>query len=130
MSTPDQVRQNVALADSGYPDSLEKRELALFKKVRMELEKRVLIPCTGCKYCTPCPHGVSIPECFEYYNRAHMYDDKEQSREIYSTFLGGFFDGNPSYASLCQDCGECEEKCPQDLPVRENLKEVAEYFGK
>jgi hypothetical protein len=130
MSTPEQVRQNVDLADSGLPDSLTRSELSLFGKVRKELEKRITIPCTGCRYCTPCPHGVSIPECFEYYNRGHMYDDAEQTREIYSLFLGGFFDGTPHYASLCQECGECEEKCPQSLPIRKNLKEVGKYFGK
>ncbi len=130
MSTPDQVRQNVELAESGFADRLTPRELSLYKKVKKELEQRVLIPCTGCRYCAPCPHGVSIPECFEYFNRGHMYDDKEQSRQIYTAFLGGVFDGLPHYASLCQECGECEEKCPQSLPVRENLKKVAEYFGK
>jgi len=130
MSTPDQVRQNVALAKSGFPGSLSRAELSLFGKVRKTLEKRITIPCTGCKYCMPCPHGVSIPECFEFYNRGHMYEDEEQTREIYAMFLGGFFDGTPHYASLCQECGECEERCPQSLPIRENLKEVGNYFGK
>jgi predicted aldo/keto reductase-like oxidoreductase len=130
MSTSEQVRQNVALTESGLPDSLTKTELALFGKVRKEFEKRIAIPCTGCKYCIPCPHGVSIPECFEYYNRGHMYEDEEQTRQIYSMHLGGLFDGTPSYASLCQDCGECEEKCPQGLPICDNLKKVVEYFGK
>ena len=130
MSTPEQVRQNVALAQAGLADSLTKTELSLYKKVKKELEKRILIPCTGCRYCTPCPHGVSIPECFEYYNRGHMYEDAEQTKQIYTMFLGGFFNGIPNYASLCQECGECEEKCPQDLPIRDNLKKVVDYFGK
>jgi predicted aldo/keto reductase-like oxidoreductase len=43
---------------------------------------------------------------------------------------GGFFDGIPHFASVCKDCGECEEKCPQNLPIREHLRKVAEYFGK
>ena len=33
-------------------------------------------------------------------------------------------------ASKCADCGECEEKCPQQIPIREKLKEVKELFGK
>ena len=130
MSAKEQVRQNVTSAETGVPDSLTRKELSLYGKVKKEFEKRIIIPCTGCAYCMPCPHGVSIPECFEYYNRGHMYDDAEQTKQIYSMFLGGFFDGTPAYASLCQECGECEEKCPQNLPIKKNLKDVAEYFGK
>ena len=130
MSAPEQVRQNVDVTKSGLPNSLTKAELTLFKNVKEELEKRIIIPCTGCKYCTPCPHGVSVPECFEYYNRGHMYEDEEETRRIYFAFLGGFMSGTPSYASLCEECGECEEKCPQSLPIRDNLKKVVEYFGK
>lgn len=130
MSTLEQVIQNVASADNGRPDSLTKTEIGLFDTIRSELERRALIPCTGCKYCMPCPHGVSIPECFEFFNNGHMYEDEEQSGRLYSVFLGGVFDGTPSYASLCKECGECEDKCPQNLPIRENLKKVVTYFGK
>jgi hypothetical protein len=130
MSTFDQVVQNVSYAENGLPGSLGKKELAVYEKVRKEFGKRIAIPCTGCKYCQPCPHGVSIPECFELYNQAHMYDAKESVQQMYSMFLGGFFDGVPTYASCCQDCGECEEKCPQGLPIRENLRKVSEFFGR
>ncbi|MGD0717162.1 MAG: aldo/keto reductase [Halobacteriota archaeon] len=130
MSAPEQVRQNVDSTKNGLPNSLTKAELTLFKNVKEELEKRIIIPCTGCKYCTPCPHGVSVPECFEYYNRGYMYEDEEQTRRIYLAFLGGAMDGTPKYASLCEECGECEEKCPQSLPIRDNLKTVVKYFGK
>jgi predicted aldo/keto reductase-like oxidoreductase len=130
MSTFDQVVQNVSYAGNGLPGSLEKKELAVYRKVRKEFGKRIAIPCTGCKYCQPCPHGVSIPECFELYNQAHMYEAKESVQQMYTMFLGGFFDGVPTYASCCQDCGECEEKCPQGLPIRENLRKVSDYFGR
>jgi len=130
MSTFDQVVQNVAFAENGFPGSLGRKELAVYAKVRKEFRKRMAIPCTGCKYCQPCPHGVSIPECFELYNQAHMYDAKESVQQAYTAFLGGIFDGVPTYASCCQDCGECEEKCPQGLPIRENLRKVSEFFGR
>jgi predicted aldo/keto reductase-like oxidoreductase len=31
---------------------------------------------------------------------------------------------NYENASACIDCGECEKKCPQSLPIREQLKET------
>jgi predicted aldo/keto reductase-like oxidoreductase len=130
MSAFGQVVQNIAYAEDGLPDSLTKKELAVYGRVRKEFRKRMAIPCTGCRYCQPCPHGVSIPECFELYNEAHMYNAREPVKERYTMFLGGFFDGVPAYASCCQDCGECEEKCPQGLPIRENLRKVSEFFGR
>jgi predicted aldo/keto reductase-like oxidoreductase len=56
--------------------------------------------------------------------------DEKQARQHYAMFLGGFFDGKPHYASVCEECGEYEEKCPQSLPIRKRIKSVAEYFGK
>jgi hypothetical protein len=130
MSTFDQVVQNISYAENGLPGSLSRKELAVYGRVRKEFRRRMAIPCTGCKYCQPCPHGVSIPECFELYNQARMYDARETVTQTYTMFLGGLFDGVPAYASCCQDCGECEEKCPQGLPIRENLKRVSEFFGR
>ena len=32
-------------------------------------------------------------------------------------------------ASNCADCGECEEKCPQHIPIAKELKKVHEALG-
>jgi NAD-dependent dihydropyrimidine dehydrogenase PreA subunit len=29
----------------------------------------------------------------------------------------------------CIDCGECEERCPYDLPIRKRINEAAETYG-
>ena len=34
-----------------------------------------------------------------------------------------------AWAEACFDCGECEPKCPQHIPIRDQLKEVAKALG-
>lgn len=130
MSTMQQVVQNVDYAALGFPDSLSKEELNLFEEVKAEYKKRVKVPCTGCRYCMPCPNNVSIPECFEMYNTACMFDALDSAKANYNFAVGGLFGGSPGFASQCKECGKCEEHCTQGLPIRENLKKVAEHFGK
>jgi len=129
MSSFGQVEQNIAYAENGLPNSLTQKELDLFKEAETEYKKRIKVPCTGCRYCVPCPSNVSIPECFEMYNQGCMFDAPDVARINYG-FLGGMFGGNPGFASQCLECGECEEKCPQGISIREQLKKVAAYFGK
>ena len=130
MSSFEQVEQNVGYAKSGLPDSLSEVELSLFKEVEIEYKKRIKIPCTGCRYCMPCSSNVSIPECFEMYNQGCMFEAHDAASLQYDFALSGFLTGSPGFASQCQECGECEEKCPQGIPIREYLKKVAAYFGK
>ena len=53
MSSFEQVEQNVAYAESGLPNSLSEEELDLFKEAETEYKKRIKVPCTGCRYCSP-----------------------------------------------------------------------------
>ncbi len=128
MSTISQVFENIHWAEEGRSNSLTPEELTLYYEVNAEYRARISIPCTGCGYCRPCDAGVDIPECFEAYNLAKMYDSPGIAKNNYLMATGGLF-GPPSHASLCEECGKCEEQCPQKLPIRDRLKEVAEYFG-
>jgi len=130
MSSSEQVVQDVAYAESGLPNSLSEEELGLFKEAETEYKKRIKVPCTGCRYCSPCSSNVSIPECFEMFNQGCMFDAPDVASINYNIVLGGMLTGNPGFASQCQECGECEEKCPQGIPIREYLKKVAKYFGR
>jgi hypothetical protein len=130
MSSFEQVQQNVAYAESGLANSLSQEELNLFGEAEIEYKKRIKVPCTGCRYCMPCSSNVSIPECFEMYNQGCMFDAPEAANANYDIVLGGMLTGRPGFASQCQECGDCEEKCPQGIPIREHLKKVAAYFGK
>lgn len=130
MSSFEQVQQNIAYSENARPNSLSQEELNLFKEAEIEYKKRMQIPCTGCRYCMPCASNVSIPECFEMYNQGCMFDAPDVAKANYDIVLGGMLTGGPGFASQCEECGKCEEKCPQGVPIRENLKKVADYFGR
>ena len=130
MSSIEQVEQNVAYTESGVPNSLSQEELSLFREAETEYRKRIKVPCTGCRYCMPCSSNVSIPECFEIYNQGCMFNAPDVASINYNIVLGGMLTGNPGFASQCQECKECEERCPQGIPIREHLKKVARYFGR
>lgn len=130
MSSFEQVQQNVAYAECGLANSLSQEDLNLFGEAEIEYKKRIKVPCTGCRYCMPCPSNVSIPECFEMYNQGCMFDAPEVACANYEIVLGGMLTGRPGFASQCQECRDCEEKCPQGIPIREHLKKVAAYLGK
>ncbi|NLV28331.1 MAG: aldo/keto reductase [Methanomicrobiales archaeon] len=131
MSSMEQVQENLVSAAHGLPNSLSPEELTVVGKMRETFASRVKIPCTGCRYCMPCQNGVDIPECFNYYNQAYTYEAEEKAKGVYLWALSGAFSGGiPGYASCCIECGECEDKCPQGLSIREYLQGVADFFGK
>ncbi|MEI8331453.1 MAG: hypothetical protein WCF90_07375 [Methanomicrobiales archaeon] len=86
--------------------------------VRAKFQERIVITCTGCRYCMSCASTVNIPVCFALYNQSFMFGTNEQSTQHYNLFDSGFFDGIPSFASCCTERGTCEVMCPQGLPIR------------
>jgi predicted aldo/keto reductase-like oxidoreductase len=122
------VQENIRIAADARPVSLTADELALVRRVEATYRRLTKVGCTGCRYCMPCPQGVNIPDCFEFYNSYHMFGD-EAAGEVY--YFGRLFDGFDSFkaeASRCEQCGQCEEVCPQHLPIPELLAEVANMF--
>lgn len=53
-----------------------------------------------------------------------MFGDAKMAKLSYLVRVGGLA-GNPGRASQCEGCKECEEACPQKLPVSELMKDVA-----
>jgi predicted aldo/keto reductase-like oxidoreductase len=74
----------------------------------------------------PCPSGVNIPECFDIYNNLHMIGNVDGAKFISAIRMSRVFaDTVPAeFASLCIECGQCMEKCPQSLEISELLKAV------
>jgi uncharacterized protein len=114
-----QIKENIKISDSALPGSMTREELQVIEKATKIYKKLMKIGCTGCMYCLPCPVGVAIPSCFEYYNGYHLYND-EKYKTWYKNFLG-----DKAKASLCVNCGQCVSKCPQSLSIPDLLKKVA-----
>jgi predicted aldo/keto reductase-like oxidoreductase len=129
MNTEAQLDENLRIAGVMTPGALTEQELGMFSEVKAAVAGKVKVPCTGCAYCMPCPAGVDIPGCFSIYNDKFIH--KGLNRETsYIIRTSGFDGGARSYASLCKDCGACEKKCPQGLPIRKHLTEVSKEFEK
>jgi len=126
MTEPEQMEQNIASAAKGFPDNLTKEELELVKTSKALFSSRIKVPCTGCAYCKPCPNDVDITQCFNNFNNASISGSWNIQKANYIYLLGG--DRPERGAGACIECGVCEPKCPQNIPIRERLKEVAAAF--
>ena len=119
MTTLQQIKENIESANNAKAGIFSEKELELFKKIRRTYLKRSPIRCTSCKYCEPCPQGVAISSCLGAYMMSKIYDDLERPKMIYNNFIK-----EENRADKCIDCGECEPKCPQNIPIIESLKEA------
>lgn len=122
MSTEEQLDENINIASNAKINSLSKKELEIFDKVKTIMHEKMKIPCTGCAYCMPCPHGVNIPGCFSIYNDKYLLDDKNYRFRYLQTL--GALSKKPAYASICKQCGKCEVHCPQNIEIRKELNTV------
>lgn len=123
MSTFNQVVENLRSASRSGPGKLTEEELNLISQVREKYLQYGVIGCTGCKYCMPCPQGVEIPEIFALYNEYFM---KRRDKQVIDKY-GGIVPPEKG-AKRCAKCGQCEEKCPQQLPIRSLLSKAAFLF--
>lgn len=122
MNTVPMVEENAAVASRSEPLSVA--ELRQVESAFDEIKKLADLYCTGCDYCLPCPNEVRISENFRLMNYFRLYGLKEYAKNGYSGLAkrgGG--------ADQCLECGECEPKCPQNLPIMEQLRDVRETLG-
>jgi predicted aldo/keto reductase-like oxidoreductase len=124
MSTMAQLNENLRLARQARVHCFGTKDQVMIDKVREGYNARTVIPCTRCGYCMPCPQGVDVPANFELFNHARVFDDVTTAR-----FRYGFALQAQQRASGCTQCGMCEEVCPQQIPVKEWMREVGKLLG-
>lgn len=119
MSTSEQVDENLRIADKEQAGILMPEDLAGYAAAKAIYKSRTAVPCTGCGYCLPCPLNIPIPLILEIYNDAFMFDARDECRGTYQAFF------KPEHrADKCTVCGECESKCPQNIPIAATLAKV------
>ncbi|MHB0876553.1 MAG: aldo/keto reductase [Anaerolineae bacterium] len=123
MSTMAQVEENVAVVSAGAALTAADRDAIAEQLLR--LRGMADLYCTGCGYCQPCPEEVNIPYIFAKYNEARVYGLWEPARDAYRSWR--WVSGKP--ADACIECGECEDKCPQQIRVRDQLQEAHAALG-
>ena len=120
MNDPAQLSENLRVASTATPNGLSPQQRSVYETAKQAMREKMKADCSACRYCQPCPCGVQIPELLAALNASSVWDTKDP-------WLTGYvrISGKPD---ACSECGQCEDMCPQDLPIRALLKETASIF--
>ena len=124
MSNLEQMEDNLSYMEKFQP--LNSQEQSAVGKARDILASIPTVPCTACAYCMKgCPENISIYGTFQSVNIYNLYQNLDFAKGKYDWYTErqGF-----EKASDCIACGQCEEVCPQHIPIREELKRAAEIL--
>ncbi len=139
MSTMRHVIGNIDSASNSGVNSLSDDELNTISSLRKAYDKYLVVPCTSCGYCLPCPNDVSIPFILRLLNDAAYWGESGRQRiTFFYNYMaktqeaieerrskGEEIDGA---ATLCIQCRECLDKCPQQIEIPDFMEKANEIF--
>ena len=121
MNSVEMVAENCRIASEAEAGSFTDEDRRTLEAVKKNIREKEKVGCTGCRYCMPCPKGVDIPGIFRCYNAMYT-ESKSAGRFQFAQTVG--LSKEPPFATQCVGCGKCEQHCPQNIPIREKLKEA------
>ncbi len=120
MSDPAQMEDNLRTFSPMKPLSEAERETVA--SALAAYRKSSPVPCTGCRYCSPCPHGVDIPRNLAVHNQV-----KDQGTTFFAALVYNAM-APEQRASHCVHCGLCAKKCPQKIDIPNHMKAISAEF--
>jgi len=126
MGSAKMVEKNLALANADVV-ALTKEEQERTQKIAATYKELSDLICTQCGYCEPCEQEVNITRILKQLIHWEVYGWDMAKR--YYQMIGNSPIAPGKQATACIECGDCEEKCPQGIPIIEKLKEAHEILG-
>lgn len=126
MTSPAMVDANAAVAERVLPNTMTEVQLATIQRVVELFERANRVPCTGCNYCMPCPHGINIPGCFAAYNASFAHGWFAGMQQYFTA--SAVRTSSPRLASNCVSCGACARHCPQHIDIPARMADVRRRF--
>ena len=122
MAAPEQVDQNVRVANLANPGCMDEKRMRAIVRVQEIFEAANRVPCTGCNYCMPCPRGINIPGCFSAYNASFAHGWFTGVQQYFTA--SAIRTSAPKLVSNCVYCGACTRHCPQGIDIPARLQDV------
>jgi predicted aldo/keto reductase-like oxidoreductase len=121
--------------------SLSAGENKVIEELAEVYRKKIVVPCTACGYCMPCPFGVDIPQNFALLNNKAFGKSGALSGRVTQWMITRSYRklaknkqqlparGNKGRATLCTRCNACVPKCPQHIRIPQELEKVKAAFS-
>jgi len=137
MSSKKMVQENCNSADHSGIKSLSTQDEKIIQQVSNIYARKIVVPCTACRYCMPCPAGVNIPQNFACLNnvsletsRIRRFLARRDYRKLQNSKKKVDINNPNGNATLCIKCNLCVEKCPQKINIPLELDKVKKIFEK
>ncbi|MFX0070033.1 MAG: aldo/keto reductase [Candidatus Hermodarchaeota archaeon] len=138
MGSKRMVDENCESAIKSGINALSEDDNRIISELAEIYRKSILVQCTACQYCMPCPSGVKIPENFATLNNIAYSGTKgimdwlikRRYKKLANSAKKVDKENPNGNASLCTKCGTCLEKCPQHINIPEELEKVDAILGK